>query len=92
MEEINLLEILATIAQNEREIARRRQAAGIAAARERGVKFGRPVKKTPKKFGELVEDWENKKLTFKQVLKKTRLTESTFYRRAREYRRTRDGN
>ena len=45
-----VLQILSFVAQNERESIRKRQAEGIAAAKARGIKFGRPEKKTPQKI------------------------------------------
>ena len=81
-----VLQILSFVAQNERENINRRQAEGIAAARARGVRFGRAVKKPPENFAHLVRQWENGKLAFQEMLKQTGLTESTFYRRLREMR------
>lgn len=81
-----VLQILSFVAQNERESIRKRQAEGIAAARARGIKFGRPEKKTPQKFAALVEQWEQKRLPFSEVLRQCNMSEATFYRRLREYR------
>ena len=50
-----VLQILSFVAQNERESIRKRQAEGISAARARGVRFGRPVKKPPANFSSLVK-------------------------------------
>ncbi len=81
-----VLQILSFAAQNERESIRKRQAEGIAAAKARGVKFGRPKKQAPECFGELVKKWERKELSFKEVLSMCAVSEATFYRRLREYR------
>ena len=81
-----VLQILSFVAQNERESIRKRQAEGIAAAKARGIKFGRPEKKTPQKFAALVEQWEQKRLPFSEVLRQCNMSEATFYRRLREYR------
>jgi DNA invertase Pin-like site-specific DNA recombinase len=83
-----VLQILSFVAQNERETIRQRQAEGIKAARVRGVKFGRPVKMPPANFAETVKLWERRKLMTKEALQQTGLTESTFYRRYREYKTT----
>jgi DNA invertase Pin-like site-specific DNA recombinase len=72
------------VAQNERETIRKRQAEGIAAAKARGVCFGRPAKKPPKNFITLVKLWERGKLPTKDLIKQSGLTESTLYRRLRE--------
>ena len=81
-----VLQILSFVAQNERENIRRRQAQGIAAAKARGVHMGRPEKKPPENFPQLVKDWEKKELSLKQVLQECKMSEATFYRRLREYR------
>jgi DNA invertase Pin-like site-specific DNA recombinase len=81
-----VLQILSFVAQNERENIRKRQAEGIAAARARGVRFGRPVKKPPENFAALVREWECGKLPFSDLLTQLGLKESTFYRRLRESR------
>jgi DNA invertase Pin-like site-specific DNA recombinase len=81
-----VLQILSFVAQNERENIRKRQAEGIAAARARGVRFGRPVKKPPENFATLVREWECGKLPFSDLLVQLGLKESTFYRRLRESR------
>ena len=81
-----VLQILSFVAQNERENIRNRQAQGIAAAKTRGVRFGRPIKKPPANFAELVKLWERGRLPMEQVLTQTGLKEATFYRRLREFR------
>ena len=79
-----VLQILSFIAQNERESIRKRQAEGIAAAKARGIRFGRPVKKPPSNFGELATQWERGDLRTADFMKQTGLTEATLYRRLRE--------
>lgn len=81
-----VLQILSFVAQSERENIKKRQAEGIAAAKARGVKFGRPEKEVPDDFGKIVKAWEQKRLSFSEVLKKCNMSEATFYRRLREYR------
>ena len=85
-----VLQILSFVAQNERETIRKRQAEGIAAAKARGVSFGRPVKKPPENFAALVKLWECGKLPRNEFMKRTGLTESTLYRRLRECQATKD--
>ena len=84
-----VLQILSFVAHSERDSIKKRQAEGIAAARARGVRFGRPIKKPPENFGALVKQWERGKLPFEDALTLTGLTEATFYRRLREHRLTR---
>ncbi|MBQ3761120.1 MAG: recombinase family protein [Clostridia bacterium] len=79
-----VLYILSFVAQSERESIKKRQAEGIAAARARGVHFGRPAKETPENFTQIVNDWESGKILFREALKRSGLTETTFYRRRRK--------
>ena len=79
-----VLQILSFVAQSEREAIRQRQAQGIAAARARGVRFGRPPKAVPGEFEALVRAWQKKELPLPEVLKRCRMSQSTFYRRVRQ--------
>jgi len=63
-----VLQILSFAAQNERDNIRKRQAEGIIAAKARGAHFGRPVKKPPDNFSDLVKQWEHGNLQFLEVL------------------------
>lgn len=81
-----VLQILSFVAQSERETTRKRQAEGIAAAKARGVRFGRPIIKPPANFAFLVKQWEHRKIPLSDILAKTGLKEATFYRRLREQR------
>lgn len=81
-----VLQLLSFVAENERVNIRQRQAEGIAAAKKRGVKFGRPEKAVPEHFAQLVRQWELKQLPFADILKQCHMSEATFYRRLREYR------
>ena len=81
-----VLQVLSFVAENERKNIRTRQAEGIAAAKARGVKFGRPEMKMPENFKETVTKWEKGKITVKEILKMYEMSESTFYRKVREIR------
>ena len=81
-----VLQVLSFVAASEHENIKKRQAEGIAAAKARGVHFGRPIKKPPENFAELVKLWERKKISFSEILKKTGLKEATFYKRLQEHR------
>lgn len=81
-----VLQLLSFAAQKEYESIHIRQAQGIAAARAKGVRFGRPIKNPPDDFGNLVKEWEHGELQFSVLLEKTGLKEATFYRRLREHR------
>lgn len=83
-----VLQILSFVAQNERENIKKRQAQGIAAAKAKGVKFGRPESPLPENFDKIIKDWDKGKLSTAEVLKLCNMSESTFYRRRREYNLT----
>ncbi len=83
-----VLQILSFVAHSERDNIRKRQAEGIAAAKARGVRFGRPMVRAPENFAEIVRLWEQGELHFTQALQHSGLTEATFYRRLKEYRAT----
>lgn len=83
-----VLQILSFVAQSERENIRKRQAQGIAAARARGVRFGRPEKAVPANFGATVRAWEKGQISIMQAVARCGMSEATFYRRLREYRLT----
>ena len=76
-----VLALLGYVSQNEREMIKKRQAEGIKAAKARGVKFGRTVKKPPKNFMDLVKKWRRAEMELPEVLTKCKFSESTFYRR-----------
>ena len=79
-----VLQILSFVAQNERENIRRRQAQGIAAAKARGVKFGRPARPMPENFLEIHRLWRGKQLTLTQAARACGLPKGTFYAKARK--------
>ncbi len=80
-----VLVLLSYIAENERINIRQRQAEGIAAAKARGVKFGRPAIPLPNNFYEVHKQWRNKELTLEQAAKACSLSVSTFYDKARKF-------
>ena len=79
-----VLQILSFCAENERTNIRSRQAAGIAAAKSKGVKFGRPEKIPPENFKAVVKKWESSLLTTDQAAEQCDMSRATFYRRVRE--------
>jgi len=81
-----VLSLLSYVANAERDNIKKRQAEGIKAARARGTRFGRPIKQAPDNFGELVKSWENKQITFEEILELTGLKHTSFYSRLREHR------
>ncbi|MCH5351856.1 MAG: recombinase family protein [Acutalibacter sp.] len=81
-----VLQVLSFVAENERTNIRQRQAEGIAAAKARGVKFGRPSTPPPDDFTAVVAQWEHGNILFDEALRRSGLAEATFYRRLREHR------
>ncbi len=84
-----VLQLLSFVAENERNAIRSRQAAGIAAAKAKGVKFGRPVKEVSENFIEEVELWAKKEIPLEEILQKYNICKATFYRRVKELELTR---
>ena len=80
------LQILSFVAQKERENIHQRQAEGIAEAKKRGVRFGRPYLPTPENFSIVVSQWESGLISFEDALETTGLSYGTFYRRLRAHR------
>ena len=83
-----VLQVLSFVAENERASIKQRQAEGIAAAKARGVKFGRPQRALPDNFDEVCRDWQDKKITLRQAAGLCQMPPSTFYDRATKLERT----
>lgn len=79
-----VLALLSYVAENERAMIRQRQEEGILAAKERGIKFGRPPVPLPENFYEVHTLWREKKLTIKQAAAACGLARSTFFDKAKE--------
>lgn len=75
-----VLQILSYVAQTERENTHQRQMEGIAAAKLRGVKFGRPRKPVPEQFQKLKKEWEDKKISSREAAKQLSISQDTFLR------------
>lgn len=86
-----VLTLLSYVAENERVNIRQRQAEGIAAAKARGVKFGRPKKQLPDNFDEICTAWQKKQLSQKEAAKACNMAESTFYYKAKKLEREKEG-
>lgn len=83
-----VLQILSFVAQSERENIRKRQREGIAAAKAKGVKFGRPPIPLPDNFHEMHRQWRDKAITLKKAAEACGMPEGTFYEKARKQERT----
>ena len=79
-----VLQVLSFVAENERTNIRQRQAEGIAAAKARGVRFGRPPRPLPENFHSLHRAWRAKTMTLRQAAGACGLPVATFYSKARK--------
>lgn len=79
-----LIEVLSSMAEQERLSIRRRQSEGIAAAKSKGKHLGRPRYKKPFNWEEVVLLWNKKEITAKEACKRLGLSKSTFYRIVKE--------
>ena len=82
-----VLQVLSFVAENERSNIRQRQAEGIAAAKIRGVRFGRPERKLPDDFDTIRKAWRNKTITLDQAAAACGMPRSTFYEKAVKFER-----
>ncbi|MCI9037404.1 MAG: recombinase family protein [Oscillospiraceae bacterium] len=80
-----VLQVLSFVAENERTSIRARQAEGIAAAKARGVKFGRPPTPLPDNFHQVHKAWRSKRLTLNQAADACAMPVSTFYHKALQF-------
>lgn len=78
-----VLQLLSFVAENERSSIRKRQAEGIAAAKARGVKFGRPPKPLPANFFEVHKKWRAKIIPLAEAANAVEMPVGTFYSKAR---------
>ncbi len=79
-----VLQVLSFVAENERKNIKQRQTEGIAAAKARGVKFGRPSVSLPDNFGEACERWKKGELSVAKAANICGMSKSTFYDRAKK--------
>ena len=77
-----VLKLLGYVAEREREYIKTRQAEGIASAKSRGVKFGRPLLDVPKDFIRAYELYQNGLIKVKDVMSMCNIAKSTFYKYA----------
>jgi DNA invertase Pin-like site-specific DNA recombinase len=80
-----VLQVLSFVAENESTNIKQRQAEGIAAAKAKGVKFGRPPLPLPDNFYEIHKAWRSKKLTLKEAANACNMPVGTFYGKARKF-------
>lgn len=80
-----LIEVMASIAEQERLTIRKRQREGIEAARKKGKHLGRPRCQIPDEMEEVYTLWKSGKITAKKAMELLHMSSSTFYRKIKEY-------
>ena len=83
-----LIEVLASIAEQERLTIRQRQAEGIEVAKQEGKHLGRPQMEYPPNWDEVYRTWKNKEITAVAAMEKLGLKRSTFYRLVKSFTTT----
>ena len=83
-----VLALLSYVAENERTNIKQRQAEGIAAAKARGVKFGRPPLPIPENFYQMHKDWRAGKIKIEEAAKACNMCPKTFYSKAVKYEKS----
>ena len=83
-----VLALLSYVAENERTNIKQRQAEGIAAAKARGVKFGRPPLPIPENFYQMHKDWRAGNITIEEAAKACNMCPKTFYSKAVKYEKS----
>ena len=83
-----VLTLLSYVAENERNNIRIRQAEGIAAAKARGVHFGRYPDPLPENFCDVYRKWKMKKITVSEASKECGMPQTSFYQRAKKYEKS----
>ena len=83
-----VLALLSYVAENVRTNIKQRQAEGIAAAKARGVKFGRPPLPIPQNFYQMHKDWRAGKITIEEAAKACNMCPKTFYSKAVKYEKS----
>jgi DNA invertase Pin-like site-specific DNA recombinase len=80
-----VLALLSYVAENERSNIRKRQAEGIAAAKAKGVRFGRRPMLLPENFNEVYERWRSKEISISEAARECGMAQTTFFERAKKY-------
>lgn len=81
-----VLQLLSFVAENERKNIRERQKEGIEAAKQRGVRFGRPSHPLPENFTQIYDRWTAKEIAGKQAASLCGMPVSTFYSKANAWK------
>lgn len=87
-----VLALLSYVAESEYQTIHQRQAEGIAAAKARGVHFGRMPRPLPENFQEVYQKWKQKKISVAKAAEECGMPQTTFYERAKAFEKTRIKN
>lgn len=80
-----LIEVLASMAEQERKLIRKRQREGIEAAKKKGKHLGRPKLQMPEQFPEVYGRWKNGEITAKSAMGMLGMASTSFYRMVKRY-------
>lgn len=80
-----VLNVLSFVAENERKNIKHRQSEGIAAAKAKGIKFGRPEMEKPENFDEVYKKWKNGEIKAVKAIEMLGLKKTRFYKFVKEY-------
>ncbi|SCM99111.1 Putative transposon Tn552 DNA-invertase Bin3 [Bacillus mycoides] len=83
-----IIEVYTSMAEQERQNIKQRQAEGIAVAKEKGKHLGRPVMELPEEWNKLYKEWKDKKITAVAFMKEVDMKKATFYKKVKEYETT----
>ena len=87
-----VLALLSYVAEAEYRTIHQRQAEGIAAAKARGIRMGRPPKPLPENFQDVYQKWKHKKISISEAAKECGMPKTTFYEKAKVYEKARIKN
>jgi DNA invertase Pin-like site-specific DNA recombinase len=83
-----IIEVYTSMAEQERENIKQRQAEGIAVAKTKGKHLGRPVMELPKEWTKLYKEWKAGKITAVAFMDAIEMKKATFYKKVKEYEAT----
>ena len=82
-----VLQLLGYVAEQERAFIKQRQAEGIACAKAKGKKLGRPAIEYPSNWEETYNTWEAKKITAREAMKRLGMKPTSFYKLVQKYQK-----
>ncbi|WIG44610.1 recombinase family protein [Bacillus toyonensis] len=83
-----IIEVYTSMAEQERETIKQRQAEGIAVAKEKGKHLGRPAMELPTEWDKLYKKWKDGEITATAFMYVIGMKKATFYKKVKEYQAT----